>query len=1245
MNMNNKEKNPKSCSVKIKLVSLNVRGLRNAKKRRSLFYLFKRDKYDVVCLQETYLDKNDMYLIDREWGPNYHFSEGTHNSKGLLTLFSKELDCKETTLQKATERFIVSKINVEDNIITFINIYSPCIISEKIRFLNCVSNYISSQQEMENLIVLGDFNIVSDNVLDIISGEKHNEKVVKRFNDFIRDMLFCDIWRQTNGRKKEFTWSKKTPFTARRLDYILTTASLVPFCKDPYINNVGFSDHKAVSVTIDFSSFKRGSSTFKFNVSLLEDKLLIDALKKEINRIKELELDPDTSWEYIKASIKDLGQCYGRFVAQNNRKEKQALSSEIAELEKYLVNAPDDDSAVKKYSDLNLKLELLLIKETEGARIRAGQKWAQEGEKCTKFFLNLEKQRSNSNTIFSLEDNSKKVLNNPADILDFLKLHFEALYGADKENESDVYDNIFCDSAGAEILDENDIDNLDKDLTIEELFNALKCSKTGSAPGSDGLPSEVYKILWEEIKIPLLECYNYSLVQGKLTKSQSTGIICLHHKGKGLSREQVTNWRPISLTNFDYKLLTKALAIRLNSCLAKCVGEDQYAFIKGRQAADLLREIDDILTYGKKQFPESFIVSLDYAKAFDTLSLSAIRKMLTYFGINGVFRNWMEVILNDRISSVRNGGYMSDFFVMERGVRQGCPISPLLFIMTLELLARDIRKNDDIKGQNVVHTNYSRTIKIKMYADDATLFLRDMMDFREVLSRIKMFSKFSGLKLNKQKSAAMKIGDATYKNNIRYGIKFHNKLKILGIIFSNECRAGELEENVEPKIEQLERLCSLWLKRHLTMLGKIAILKAFGVSLFIHLMQSIGISDENLKRINLVIFRFIWNKKSNNDKKVIEKKKRNILTKKYEDGGLNMIDIVAFQNSFLLKWADRLFDNKSNSWKVFPLIFLQKVGGKTAFMCNTKGSKFKGLDLIDSPFWKRVLITWLDYKKADYNQQELNLDISCPIFNNDQITFKNNTIFNTRCIKLGLISIRDFLEHGEIISIRKFSELFGEGAETILVYNIIFNALFKHKETLNRNINFDEGLSTFKGLECGNINRKSFYDVIRNKETESLKETWLETYDIEKHDSNIWLMPFESVSETKLLELQWKILHDIYPSGTLLKKMKITNDDSCVFCGQRDTLPHFFFDCAIAMQIWDEAEKIVSYNVGRNFVFSERDKMIGNMTSDGFLNNKQRNFVNKINLIAKFSISKYKYVKEGNAKLLFERQLMFRGIK
>ena len=233
---------------------------------------------------------------------------------------------------------------------------------------------------------------------------------------------------------------------------------------------------------------------------------------------------------------------------------------------------------------------------------------------------------------------------------------------------------------------------------------------------------------------------------------------------------------------------------------------------------------------------------------------------------------------------------------MERGVRQGCPISPLLFISTLELLARDIRNNTKIKGLQFAE----RAIKIKLYADDATLFLRDMMDYREVLSRIKSFSHFSGLQLNKKKSAAMCIGRTNLKNRIKLGIKFYNRLKILGIIFSNEERACEISENYNSKIEQLERLCSLWGKMCLTIYGRITVLKSFGISLFIYLMQSIGINDEYIKKLNSIMYRFIWNPHAKSGKKVTEKVRREVMNKHYEQGGMNMIDIKKFQDSFLL---------------------------------------------------------------------------------------------------------------------------------------------------------------------------------------------------------------------------------------------------------------------------------------------------------------------------------------------------------
>ena len=87
------------------------------------------------------------------------------------------------------------------------------------------------------------------------------------------------------------------------------------------------------------------------------------------------------------------------------------------------------------------------------------------------------------------------------------------------------------------------------------------------------------------------------------------------------------------------------MAIRLNTCLTKCVNEDQFAFIKGRQACDLLREIDDILHLGKLKFPEGILLSLDYAKAFDTISLNAVKRAVTYFGFNGNFMTRLDEFL------------------------------------------------------------------------------------------------------------------------------------------------------------------------------------------------------------------------------------------------------------------------------------------------------------------------------------------------------------------------------------------------------------------------------------------------------------------------------------------------------------------------------------------------------------------------------------------------------------------------
>ena len=129
------------------------------------------------------------------------------------------------------ERFLISKINIDNLIFTLLNVYAPCINTEKYIFFDKLSKYVHEFQlsEASYFIILGDFNTVLDNKLDIFSGEKHNDNIVNRFNYVVNDILAIDIWRYLHGKKREFSWCKNKPFIARRLDFILVSEDLLPF--------------------------------------------------------------------------------------------------------------------------------------------------------------------------------------------------------------------------------------------------------------------------------------------------------------------------------------------------------------------------------------------------------------------------------------------------------------------------------------------------------------------------------------------------------------------------------------------------------------------------------------------------------------------------------------------------------------------------------------------------------------------------------------------------------------------------------------------------------------------------------------------------------------------------------------------------------------------------------------------------------------------------------------------------------
>ena len=255
-------------------------------------------------------------------------------------------------------------------------------------------------------------------------------------------------------------------------------------------------------------------------------------------------------------------------------------------------------------------------------------------------------------------------------------------------------------------------------LTEAECAEALKSMDSDKTPGTDGLPAEFYKLFWNDISTFLLSALNFGYESGCLSITQRRGIIKLIPK-KDAEPFYIKNWRPITLLNTDYKIAAKAIANRFKTVLPKLINNDQTGFMKGRFIDENTRLIDGIIQYAAQHNTPGLLLFIDFEKAFDSLEWPFIQDTLRFFGFGPSIINWVRTFYCRIESCVLNNGWSSSFFQPQRGVRQGCPLSPYLFILTAEVLAKTIRNNRSIKGFYVGNNE----VKISQYADDTTLIL------------------------------------------------------------------------------------------------------------------------------------------------------------------------------------------------------------------------------------------------------------------------------------------------------------------------------------------------------------------------------------------------------------------------------------------------------------------------------------------------------------------------------------------
>ena len=202
-----------------------------------------------------------------------------------------------------------------------------------------------------------------------------------------------------------------------------------------------------------------------------------------------------------------------------------------------------------------------------------------------------------------------------------------------------------------------------------------------------------------------------------MSTTQREGVIVCIPKGDK-PREYLKNWRPISLLNVVYKIGSASIANRIKTVLPKLIHEDQSGFVQERYIGDNIRLLYDMIHYLQEKKKPGLLVSIDFEKAFDSIDWSFMKKVLASFGFGNDIMQWISAFYNDIKSTVIVNGRISKHIKIERGCRQGDPISPYLFILCAEILACRIREDREIKGIEIDDTVF----KVSQFADD-TAFL------------------------------------------------------------------------------------------------------------------------------------------------------------------------------------------------------------------------------------------------------------------------------------------------------------------------------------------------------------------------------------------------------------------------------------------------------------------------------------------------------------------------------------------
>lgn len=288
----------------------------------------------------------------------------------------------------------------------------------------------------------------------------------------------------------------------------------------------------------------------------------------------------------------------------------------------------------------------------------------------------------------------------------------------------------------------------------EEVKEVIFNSSGDKSPGPDGFNFRFFQVCWEIIKSDIMAFLNEFHINGRLPRSLNSSFLALIPKQTNPT--SLNDFRPISLIGSLYKILSKILSNRIKGPLNSIISKCQSAFLPGRQILDGVLVVNEVMDFALRAKKECLVMKIDFEKAFDTVSWAYLERMMGKLGFCSVWINWIKSCVFSSSVSVLVNGSPTDEFSISRGLRQGDPLSPFLFLIAAEGLTSMINKAislDLLKGFQV---STDLSYPILQFADDTILLCEKSWENVWVIKSIfQCFELISGLKVNFIKSKIM----------------------------------------------------------------------------------------------------------------------------------------------------------------------------------------------------------------------------------------------------------------------------------------------------------------------------------------------------------------------------------------------------------------------------------------------------------------------------------------------------------